>query len=132
MNRHYDKPVHLSRLHDEILSAHPELQETMQVYGLREEGVELELPDETTEIVLASLDAIVAAHDVATPTEEEQEQAREETIRASLLDAITRLEQAGPGWPDLTPAQKDAAMHLAVRATAKLIRLQLRRLDAVE
>lgn len=53
-------------------------------------------------------------------------------IRQRLETALEKLEQAGAGWAELTPAQKDTAMRLTVRATAKLVRLQLRRLDAIE
>jgi hypothetical protein len=43
--------------------------------------------------------------------------------------AIANLELADANWATLTAAQKDAAMHLAVKATAKLARYTVRRLD---
>lgn len=99
-------------------------------YSSDGETLYIEGPDNLDE---AAITAIVAAHDqAAVKASRDTEVTNEEQILGKLEDAIAKLEQAGAGWPDLTPAQKDAVTRLAVRAVAKLSRLQLRRLDAVE
>jgi hypothetical protein len=47
------------------------------------------------------------------------------TVVARLENALATAETAYAAWPDLTAAQKDAAMRQAVRAIAGLIRLEL-------
>lgn len=44
--------------------------------------------------------------------------------------AIATLEAADANWATLTPEQKDAALRLSMRVTAKLARLLVGRLDA--
>ena len=59
-----------------------------------------------------------------------QEDVNADALRDKATQAIAQLEDADTRWGTLTAAQKDAAMRLCVRATAKLIRLVLGRLEA--
>jgi hypothetical protein len=52
------------------------------------------------------------------------------TMRSAAIQAIQTLENADANWAGLSAAQKDAAQRLALRVTAKLVRLQFGRLEA--
>jgi hypothetical protein len=51
-------------------------------------------------------------------------------MRSAAIQAIQTLENADANWAGLSAAQKDAAQRLALRVTAKLVRLQFGRLEA--
>lgn len=59
-----------------------------------------------------------------------QEQVNETSLRTKVRNAIGNLETADASWGSLTAAQKDAALRLSVRVTAKLARLAVVRLEA--
>lgn len=54
----------------------------------------------------------------------------EYTLQSRTVQALNQLEQAADNWSDLTAAEKDAAVRLAMRAVCRLARLVLRRFDA--
>src|SRR4051794_28020678 len=54
----------------------------------------------------------------------------EHTTRDRLDQTLAQLEAANQNWATLTPAQKDQAARLSVRANAGLVRLLLRQLEA--
>jgi hypothetical protein len=58
------------------------------------------------------------------------EQANADALAAKVASVLDALEQADAGWETLTAAQRTAAMRLAVRASAKLARLVLGKLEA--
>lgn len=121
----FEKPHDLARLHDELLAAIPDLEAVVEG-----DGNELRISAEGHE---AKIEAVVQAHDPALAQAAREAQAANEALLVKRLDeAIAKLEQAAADWPALTPTQKDAATRLAVRAVARLARLQLRRLDAIE
>lgn len=123
----FAKTHDLARLHDELLEAQA-IPSDAVVEG---DGLNLSISGDGVEE--AKVAAVLGAHDAAAAAAAaKQERANEAAIQTRLEDAIAKLEQAGAGWADLTPAQKDAATRLAVRAVAKVARLQLQRLDAVE
>lgn len=138
----YQKGCRLGKLQDELLAAIPALRAVrlhpaddaptavMTVSG-DTQTLTLQVPDATD---TAAVDAVVAAHDPATPGAWEQNQTAEatndSTIRDRLTATLATLESAQTNWPTLTAAQKDAATRQSIRATAGLIRLLLRRLDA--
>lgn len=76
----------------------------------------------------ASAAAIVANHDGRTRVAAEA--AVEASLRSKARNAIATLESADANWASLTNVQKDAALRLCVRATAKLARLAVRQLDS--
>lgn len=59
-----------------------------------------------------------------------QEAVNEASLHTKVKAAIADLEAAAQAWPSLTNAQKDAALRLNVRVTARLARLAVRQLDA--
>jgi hypothetical protein len=86
-----------------------------------------EVPYTAEEEAQADLDERAAVADRAA---RDTADANDRTVRDRLDTALANLEAANANWATLTAAQKDAATRSAVRASAGLIRLQLRRLDA--
>lgn len=67
---------------------------------------------------------------IATIYEPGDPEFREERMREGLRARLAELDSAHENWANLTVAQRWDVMRIVVKATMRLIRLQLRALDA--
>jgi len=124
----YRQPVHLSKLHDELLAAIPALagerepgQPRLRVAG-DATSAQLDVDDQADEATIA---AIVAAHDPTPPPDKAALQRDAIRPRISELEQLADKLAAGTA----TAAERTRALELACRICARLARLELNQLD---
>lgn len=75
-------------------------------------------------------EAEIEAWATAAKAERESEQTNETALRDRADQAVGTLENAVAGWANLTAAQKDGAIKLAIRVVIALARLRLAKFDS--
>lgn len=143
---HYVKPHELARLGDELTAAGVACLRLEGDYRDAEgdkggemvaepipNGIRITVDDNGGETTAAAVAAVVEAHDPRVAAAERTAlTANAAAIHDRIEKALDGLEAAGRDWGTLSPAQKDAALMLSVRMSARLARLALRRYDAPE